>query len=474
MLSLFLIHVWIVSSFLLHLKIFNQSKIDSLSTFGRSIVFPDDHSVDDKRSVPLPESVTMSLFHRVAVLQVYQIAAFCFRDHRDLFAPSSLDKMFAQSFIFLRDNIFRFMFDSLDFDAFPDVSFLSKFQLRIGYVVHCNFLFASFPEKVALSRTAAVHPSCLGLLKEVATEAEEASESEAEDAVVIPNTSETLLSVSVNNLEATRLLVELASTLKSIVDNLQHTFSPEVVHAFLEITRGTSITAVSKSTSKRTSKSTCKSTSKSPTKRSRNHTDGSSSPANVSKTFYQAEFPLASSLHFEKKAPTTSMTVPSKRSSNRISNRTRKSLIDSKPAAASSPSLKVVPGFCSPANVEPPLSSPVHVDKKSSNVGQFGSFQNYKNHGVSNAEESKNCASEPLPSFDISELPLSFDFEDEMGTEDTSVEDKDDKDYLEDAEEEDEDMSEEGVEEDTNDDEEEVDTEEEDDDEEYPYCVEDM
>lgn len=89
---------------------------------------------------------TVILLQRLAVLQVYQITALCFRQNFDAMntkCDSLSDPVLTKYHKVLRDDFFAFMFDpTICCDS--DSTFRAWFQQRIGYLVHCKLFLYTF------------------------------------------------------------------------------------------------------------------------------------------------------------------------------------------------------------------------------------------------------------------------------------------------------------------------------------------
>lgn len=116
-------------------------------------------------------SPLMKILYRVAVLQAYQIAAYCF--HRSIDTIRSIcmptkkttvpEYVFPSSFNILRNEMFAFMFDWERGQSVKG-AFRKKIQYLIGYDAHCKLLFDSLEKKVPVLANASVKPC--GQLKE--------------------------------------------------------------------------------------------------------------------------------------------------------------------------------------------------------------------------------------------------------------------------------------------------------------------
>ena len=108
---------------------------------------------------------SIKILHRVAVLQVYQIAAFCFRRNFDILQRVCWstretplpEYVYPTSFNILRKKMFAFMFeDSVcgpwEGDKSCKAEFRKKFQYHIGYDAHCELLFRSLKKTVTVSQ----------------------------------------------------------------------------------------------------------------------------------------------------------------------------------------------------------------------------------------------------------------------------------------------------------------------------------
>jgi hypothetical protein len=157
------------------------------------------------------QPLTVILLHRLAVLQVYQITALCFRHNCDTMkvkCASMSDVAVSETFNVLRNDIFAFMFCQEESES----TLLSMLQERIGYLVHCKLLLYNMKpvaqvQSDKISEVEVVSPpdsseTVTGLL--IATVAERAMLSR-----VVPRLKEVIY-----------VLQQQSSILHEIVDNL--------------------------------------------------------------------------------------------------------------------------------------------------------------------------------------------------------------------------------------------------------------
>lgn len=151
------------------------------------------------------QPLTAILLHRLAVLQVYQITALCFRHNCDTMKVKC-DSMSVvavlETFNVLRNDIFAFLFCQRESES----TLLSMLQERIGYLVHCKLLLYNMFPKVAV----------------VGAEADKALAEIVPVAQVLPpDSSETVTGRVIATVEERAMLFRVAPRLKEVIDVLQ-------------------------------------------------------------------------------------------------------------------------------------------------------------------------------------------------------------------------------------------------------------